>query len=156
MKKLKINTAIQISKPVDEVFEAIIDPQKMSNYFIAEGSARMEEGKKLKWKFPEFPEEAEVEVVELTPLEYVSFQWEGVKGEQLLVEITLLPMPGETTLVKVTEDGMPANEAGIKWLAQNTEGWANFLASLKAYLEYGINLRKGAFDFMKEAANNKN
>ena len=34
-------------------------------------------------------------------------------------------------------------------LMGQTEGWANFLACLKAYLEYGINLRKGAFDFMK-------
>ena len=41
------------------------------------------------------------------------------------------------------------NEAGIKQLMGQTEGWANFLACLKAYLEYGINLRKGAFDFMK-------
>ena len=32
----------------------------------------------------------------------------------------------------------------------NTEGWANFLACMKAYLEYGIQLRKGAFDFMRE------
>jgi len=30
----------------------------------------------------------------------------------------------------------------------NTGGWANFLACLKAYLEYGINLRKDSFDFM--------
>ena len=44
---------------------------------------------------------------------------------------------------------MPANEEGIKQAIGQTEGWANFLASLKAYLEYGINLRKGAFDFMK-------
>ena len=29
---------------------------------------------------------------------------------------------------------------------------SNFLACLKAYLEYGINLRKGAFDFMKDEA----
>jgi hypothetical protein len=32
----------------------------------------------------------------------------------------------------------------------NTEGWANFLACMKAYLEYGIQLRKGAFDFMRK------
>ncbi len=32
----------------------------------------------------------------------------------------------------------------------NTEGGANFLACLKAYLEHGIILRKGAFDFLKE------
>jgi hypothetical protein len=45
---------------------------------------------------------------------------------------------------------MKNDEKGIKWLQGNTAGWANFLACLKAYLEYGINLRKGAFDFMTE------
>lgn len=38
------------------------------------------------------------------------------------------------------------SENGICWLKSNTEGWANFLTCLKAYLEYGINLRQGAFD----------
>ena len=45
---------------------------------------------------------------------------------------------------------MENNLEGIEWLGRNTEGWANFLACIKAYLEYGINLREGAFDFMKE------
>ena len=36
----------------------------------------------------------------------------------------------------------------LKWLVGNTEGWANFLACLKAWMEYKVNLRKGAFDFM--------
>jgi len=53
------------------------------------------------------------------------------------------------TLVTITEKSMENNEAGIKWLKGNTEGWANFLACLKAYMEYGINLRKGGFDFLK-------
>lgn len=38
----------------------------------------------------------------------------------------------------------------IKWLSGNSFGWSNFLACLKAYLEYNINLRKGAFEFMKK------
>jgi hypothetical protein len=37
---------------------------------------------------------------------------------------------------------------GILIMMRQTEGWANFLACMKAYLEYGINLRTGAFDFM--------
>ena len=150
MDKLKINCALQISRPVKEVFEAIIDPEKMANYFIEKGSGRMAEGKELEWKFPEFEEKAMVMVIELTPDEYVSFQWEGAAGEKLLVEITLLEMPGDATLVKVTEGEMKFDEKGVKWLAQNTEGWANFLACMKAYLEHGINLRKGSFDFMKQ------
>jgi hypothetical protein len=51
--------------------------------------------------------------------------------------------------VTVTEKSRNNDEAGILWLRRNTEGWANFLACLKAWLEYGINLRKGAFDYLK-------
>lgn len=41
-----------MQKPVHEVFEAIADPSKMSNYFISKSSGKMEEGKELIWKFP--------------------------------------------------------------------------------------------------------
>jgi hypothetical protein len=42
---LQIKATLQIQKPVNDVFEAIVDPRKMSNYFISEGSGRMEKGK---------------------------------------------------------------------------------------------------------------
>ena len=150
MKELEIKTGIQISEPPHKVFEAIVEPAEMSNYFISGSSGRMEEGKALEWRFPEFADPVKVHVVEVTKDEFISFQWEGAKGEKLLVEITLLPMPENSTLVKITEGKMPNNKKGVKWLAQNTEGWANFLACLKAYVEHEINLRKGAFDFMKQ------
>jgi hypothetical protein len=60
--------------------------------------------------------------------------------------MTLKPMQDNTTFVSITEKTRDNDEKGIKWLNSNTEGWANFLACLKAYLEYGINLRKNAFD----------
>ena len=50
------------------------------------------------------------------------------------------------TQVNISEKSRPNDEEGIKWFKSNTEGWANFLCCLKAYLEYGINLRKGAFE----------
>lgn len=63
-------------------------------------------------------------------------------------------MPDNSTVVTITEKSMPLDENGIKWLKGNSEGWANFLACLKAYLEYGINLRRGAFNFMASGDNN--
>ena len=51
---LEVKAALQILKPVEEVFEAIIDPIKMSNYFISKSDGRMEEGKTVNWEFPEF------------------------------------------------------------------------------------------------------
>ena len=64
--------------------------------------------------------------------------------------MTLTPIDDDATLVTITEKSKNNDEAGIKWLMGNTAGWANFLACLKAYLEYGFNLRKGAFDFLKK------
>lgn len=150
MNKLEINTAIQISKPVNEVFEAIVNPDKMSNYFISESTGRMEEGKVLIWKFPEFDDRTPVKVLRVKEDELVSYEWEGSKDYQLKVDIMLTMVSEGATLVKITEGTMDNSEAGIKWLKSNTEGWANFLACLKAYLEYGINLRKGGFDFLKQ------
>jgi uncharacterized protein YndB with AHSA1/START domain len=146
-KKLEIKVALQILKPVSTVFEAIIDPAEMSNYFISEGSGMMVEGETLTWKFSELDMEFPVYVKKIEQDRYISYRWE-VEGEMLLVEMTLEPYGDDSTVVTITEKGRDNDEAGIKWLVGNTGGWSNFLASLKAYLEYGINLRKGSFNFM--------
>lgn len=146
---LEVKAALQILKTPDEVFDAIVDPVKMSNYFISESSGRMEQGKVLKWRFPEFDMEFPVRIGKIENNKYISFYWE-MDGIELLVEMTLTERNKNSTVITVTEKSRNNDEAGIKWLKGNTEGWANFLACLKAYLEYGINLRKGAFDFMTD------
>ncbi|MBK9333239.1 MAG: SRPBCC domain-containing protein [Ignavibacteria bacterium] len=147
--KLEVNAAIQIQKPVSEVFEAIVDPEKMCNYFISESTGRMEEGENLIWKFPEFDDQAPVRIGKVETNKFISFYW-IIDGEELITEIKLEAANENSTVVKISEKSMENNEAGIKWLKGNTEGWANFLACLKAYLEFGINLRKGGFDFLKK------
>ena len=146
--KLKIKTSLKILKPAHEVFEAIVDPAKMSNYFIAKSTGRMEAGKTLTWLFPEFDMEFPVRVEKVVKDDYISYSWDDWEDNTIktLVEISLEDKGKDETLVTVREGSRENNEAGIKWLSSNTEGWANFLACLKAYMEYGINLRKGAFD----------
>lgn len=146
---LEIKTALQILRPTHDVFEAIVDPVKMANYFIAKGSGRMEEGKEVSWKFPEFDFEFPVRVGKIEKDRNISYCWD-LDNTELSVEMTLVPKGPDATLVTITEKGMNNDVEGIKWLKGNTEGWANFLACLKAWLEYGINLRKGAFDFMSD------
>ena len=149
--QLEIKTAIQVSKPATEIYEAIVDPSKMCNYFISKGSGRLEEGKKILWQFPEFEGEFPIRVGKTDPSKYVSFYWE-MDGIELFVEINLTSGRNNSTVVTITEKSRENNESGINWLKNNTQGWANFLACLKAYVEYGINLRKGAFDFMSDRA----
>ncbi len=109
----------------------------------------MEEGKTVEWTFPEFPDSYPVKVLKIISPENVIFEWEGIEGSETTVEIVLKEISDSQTLVKITEGKMPVNENGITWFGRNTGGWANFLACLKAYMEHGINLRKGGFDFMK-------
>lgn len=140
---------IQVLKPAEEVFEAIVNPEKMSHFFIAGSTGRLEKGKTVMWHFPEFPDAFPVTAKTITPCEYISFDWSGGM-EGMLVEISLEAGNGNATVVRVTERERPHTEQGIQWAIQQTEGWANFLACMKAWLEYGVHLRKGAFDFMKQ------
>ena len=137
---------IQIQKPIEEVFEGIVNAEKMTNYFISESNGRMETGKELIWKFPEFPIEVPLKDIKVEINRSVSFVWDP----ETVVTIVLEEQTDKSTVVKVTEDGKKYNEDNLKWALGNTEGWANFLACMKAYLEYGIQLRKGAFDFMRK------
>lgn len=136
--------SLQIQKPIQEVFEAIVNPEHMTQYFISESSGPIETGVDLLWKFPEFPDRYPVTEIEVVPNQSVSFVWDP----ETKVEIKLEAYRNDSTIIRVSEAGKENKEANLQWLIQNTGGWANFLACMKAYLEYGVPLRKGAFDFM--------
>ena len=147
MQQLEIKARLQILKPAGEVFDNIVDPEKMKNYFISQSSGFMKEGELLIWKFPEIDIEFTVTVGKIEQGKYISYYWDGaMDGEQTFVEISLQKVSANITFVSITEKSKANNEAGIKWLKNNTEGWANFLACLKAWMEYGVHLRKGAFN----------
>ena len=145
MEKLTAKATIGIQKPVSEVFEAIVDPDMMHNYFISKSSGRMQVGKEIFWSFPEFEGSYPLTTTEIIPHEKIVFVWDP----ESVVTIEFQKFSDNDTVVKVFEEGHQSDEKGIKWAIGQTEGWANFLACMKAWLEYGIHLRKGAFDFMK-------
>lgn len=143
--KLTAKATLQIQKPISTVFEAIVNPEKMTNYFISESTGRMETGKELVWAFPEWPDSFPVQVTEVQTNKSISFVWD----EDTVVNIILEERPDSSTVVKVSEGEKELNEKNLEWLTSNTFGWGNFLDCMKAYLEYGVQLRKGAFEYMK-------
>ena len=143
--KLTAKATLQIQKPVDEVFDAIVNPEHITKYFISRSSGPMETGKKLTWEFGDFSGGFPVNIREVQSNRFVSFVWD----QETVVDIAFEAQPDNSTVVKITEGEKELNEQNLKWLTDNTFGWGNFLDCLKAYLEYGINLRKGAFDYMK-------
>lgn len=145
MNKITAKAAIGIQKPVREVFEAIVNPEIMNQYFISKGSGRLEQGNEVVWEFPEFEGSYPVVVKEIISNKLIILDWDP----ESIVKIELDEKEENDTIIRVFEEGYQADEKGIKWAVGQTEGWANFLACMKAWLEYGIHLREGAFNYMK-------
>ncbi|WP_107037805.1 SRPBCC domain-containing protein [Brumimicrobium mesophilum] len=143
---LESKAILQIQKPIEEVFEGIVNPEIMTKYFISESTGRLESGKEVTWKFPEFDDQFVINEVEIDENKSISFVWDP----ETVVNISLEQLPDKSTIVRINEKGKELNEENVKWALENSGGWANFLACLKAYLEYGIQLRKGAYDFMRK------
>jgi len=141
--RIKAKVQIGILKPASEIFEAIVDPEKMNKYFISGSTGKMESGKNLTWTWEDFSAELEIKVGKVEKDKTVSFEWNG-SGVECVVVVTLEPKGENQTLVKVTESDWTADYKGANRCMGQVEGWTNFLCCLKAYLEYGINLRIGA------------
>lgn len=142
---LTAQAAIGIQKSAEIIFEAIVNPELMANYFISKGSARLEKDAEVQWSFPEFDGSYPVSVKNIIPNQKIVLVWDP----QSEITITLESLSDEDTVVRVKETGHANDENAVKWAIGQTEGWANFLACLKAFLEYGVHLRKGAFEYMK-------
>jgi len=147
--QLEIEAKLQIQKPIEVVFEGVADPKHMCGYFISKSTGRMTSGAQLVWNFPEFDMDVPVRVGEVVSPSLITYFWDN-HGVELEVKINFEEQQDGSTLVRILEGPMENNEAGINWLKGNSFGWSNFLACLKAYLEYNINLRKGAFDYMRK------
>jgi len=74
--RLESNATIQIQKPIEDVFEGIVNPEKMTKYFISESSGRLESGKEVIWKFPEFEDKYPVKEIKIENNSSISFVWD--------------------------------------------------------------------------------
>ena len=148
---LTFNVAARIAKPVAEVFEAVVNPSQLSRYFTTGGAkGRLEPGATVHWDFHDFPGAFPVSVVEVEPERRIVLRWAASEGApadsyQTTVTMRFEPLEDGRTLVTISEEGWRPTEAGLKASYGNCQGWMQMLCALKAYLEYGINLREGMF-----------
>lgn len=141
---LKFQVQLKIRKPAAEVFDAVVDPQKLTGYFIQTGSGPLVEGTTVMWKFPELADAFPVVVHEVVKNERLVFEWPADSGDgNTRVEMIFKPLDATNTMVQISESGWPNTEAGLAASHGNAGGWMHMLACLKGYLEYGINLRAG-------------
>ena len=152
---LSFRVAGRIAKPVHEVFEAVVDPKKLSGYFTTGGAkGRLETGATVTWDFHDFPGAFPVKVVEVVPDRKIVLHWEAQddspEGEALpahdtTVTMTFEPLEDGRTLVAITETGWRETPKGLKASYGNCEGWTGMLCAMKIWLEHGFNFRQGFY-----------
>ncbi|MEC9471411.1 MAG: SRPBCC family protein [Pseudomonadota bacterium] len=146
--ELKFTVGGRISKPVAEVFEAVVDPAQLSEFFTTGGArGRIETGAEVTWDFHDFPGAFPVLVQEVVPNEKVVLQWEAGDDARTwtTVTITFQELEDGRTYVRINEFGWPGTETGLKSCLGNCEGWTGMLCAMKVWLENGIRLRDGFY-----------
>jgi uncharacterized protein YndB with AHSA1/START domain len=153
---LKFEVSGRIARPVEEVFEAVANPEKLSAYFTTGGAKRrLETGATVMWDFAEFPGAFPVHVVEVEKNKRIILRWDandteaepGGEGGTYQTQVTMRfeALDGGRTLVSISEEGWRQTAAGLKSTISNAGGWMQMLCAMKAWVEHGINLRDGMF-----------
>ncbi|MGX6445906.1 SRPBCC family protein [Neobacillus sp. K501] len=136
---MEITTKFKILKPANEVFEAIADPDKMANYWFSSGTGRIEQRKKITWRYAEYNAEVLITVLEVEENKKIVFSW-GEEGEETTVTITLSTLEEAGTEIGIIESGFNEDDPDlVDKLVGQKGGWVYMLTCLKGYLENGIN-----------------
>jgi uncharacterized protein YndB with AHSA1/START domain len=133
----QVTTKLKINKPANEVFEAIVSPSKIGNFWFSSSSERWEQGKTITLKYSEYNYQGTIEIVEIELNKKIVFN-----GDGNIVTISLTESGNSSTIIEVTEEGFREDDDElIAHLIDNKEGWVYMLTCLKGYLEYGVILR---------------
>lgn len=132
----------RILKPVEHVFSAFVDPKQMANYFISGASGPMIAGKTVIWEFDDVGATVSIDVLEVEANRRIVYQSQGL-GASVVTTIAFAPDGPDACVVTITDSKFPFTEHGVQLALGQNAGWTYTLCCLKAYMQFGINLRKG-------------
>jgi uncharacterized protein YndB with AHSA1/START domain len=152
---IKFKVSGRISKPVAEVFEAIVNPDQLSHYFTTGGAnGRLETGATVTWDFADFPGAFPVKVEKVVPNKQIVLYWgsadDAPEGEEFKPHDNKVTMDFEQlddgrALVTISEEGWRDTPKGRTASYDNCEGWTGMFFAMKGWLEHGLNLREGTY-----------
>jgi len=137
-----------IRKPVEEVFEAFINPSITKNFWFTKGSDRLEVNKSVTWSWEMYNVSTPVVAKEILQDQRIVFEWDNATKT---VEINFKEVDDDSTFVTITESGYDkTGDELIAAIKDSTGGFTTVLDGLKAFLEHRINLNLIADKFPKE------
>ncbi|OGO29560.1 MAG: polyketide cyclase [Chloroflexi bacterium RBG_16_54_18] len=133
-------TGMLIRRPVEDVFEAFINPEITTKFWFTKSSGRLEAGKQVQWEWENYHVSIPVTVKAIEPNKRILIEWPG-NDLPASVEWRFTPVHEGTTFVSITNSGFTGSgDEIVKQLVDSVEGFSLVLAGLKALLEHDLRL----------------
>lgn len=129
-----------IRRPVDEVFEAFVDPAITARFWFSDGSGRLEPGARIRWNWAMYGAGTDVMVKALEPDRRILIDWD-VDSDPTEVEWTFAARGGETWVEVFNRGFAGTPDEQVAKALDSTGGFALVLAGAKIWLEHGIEPR---------------
>jgi uncharacterized protein YndB with AHSA1/START domain len=138
-KSVAAKAEMLIRKPVEEVFEAFVNPDITSKFWFSRGSGRLEAGKQVEWTWDMYGVSGKVQVKALEANKCILIDWDGYAGLEP-VEWTFKERTDGTTFVTIVNTMGGSGDEAINAAISSTEAFTMVLCGCKAWLEHGIRL----------------
>ena len=134
-------TALLIRRPVQQVFNAFVDPAVTTRFWFTKGTEKLETGKKVQWIWEMYNLTVDVQVKEIEQNKRIVIEWGSADETPTTVEWVFTEYSADQTFVEVKNFGFRGTgDEIVKQALGSVEGFALVLAGLKAALEHDVNL----------------
>lgn len=133
-----VQTQMLVRRPIDEVFNAFVDPAVTTRFWFTGSSGKLEPGATVTWKWEMYGVSADVHVKVIEPPSRILIEWDE---PSTTVEWRFTAHGTDTTLVQISNAGFQGTEEEVVGMALDSMGgFSLVLAAIKAWMEHGIAL----------------
>lgn len=132
-----------IDRPIEEVFDHVIEPELLSSYFTRSASEALSPGASVVWSWTGDQKET-VHVDEIERNGHIVFHWKADQVDydtRVTMRFERHGESGRGTRVEIRETGWKNDPAGLASAFGHCAGWQHMLLSLRARMVFGVDLR---------------
>ncbi|SDD79875.1 Uncharacterized conserved protein YndB, AHSA1/START domain [Paenibacillus sp. UNCCL117] len=134
---LIVQAEMLIRRPVNEVFEAFIDPAVTTKFWFTRSNGKLEAGKRVRWDWEMYGVSDEVHVLEIDVPTRIRVQF----SDDTQAEWRFAPRAADETFVTILNSGFKGTQDEITQQAiDGMGGYTMVLCGLKALLEHNVML----------------
>jgi uncharacterized protein YndB with AHSA1/START domain len=133
------STEIWITAPLPRLWQLVTKGAWLDRYFTSETTGNLDAPGSVRMSWGDIHED--IEVLSAAWEKKTVFRWIAYELKYATRVTITLKSKGSMTNVAVAETGWKRDAAGVSSSLHHAVGWTHFLAQLKAFAQFGVELR---------------